>query len=224
MRQRLTRGALALAIVPLLARAAAGQDARLATRLDPVTRGAVTAMVDSARRAGLPAEPLVDKALEGASKRAPGTRITAAVRALANELGAARSALGAAASAAELVAGAGALHAGATPDALQRIRAVRPREPLTVPLAVVADLVARGVPADTASAAVLALARADARDDDFLALRRQVERDIGSGLPPAMAASVRSRGLPPDRPRATELTTGAADAPFVGGKGGKRRP
>ena len=65
------------------AAAAAAQDARLGAQLDEGTRVLVQAAVDSARAAGLPTEPLVDKALEGARKRADGTRITRAVTALA---------------------------------------------------------------------------------------------------------------------------------------------
>ncbi|HEU4563893.1 MAG TPA: hypothetical protein VFS05_04550 [Gemmatimonadaceae bacterium] len=202
---------LALLALLALAPALAAQDARLAARLDARTRAAVAAVVDSARAAGLPAEPLVDKALEGASKRAPGARIVAAVRALAGELATARAALGAGASDAELVAAAGALHAGTTAGALSRLRAVRPREPLTVPLGVVTDLAARGVPADSAAAVVLTVARTGGRDDDFLALRRDVEQAIGSGVPPA-AAAARARGLPFDRTRTTELRAGSGDA------------
>ena len=70
------------------------QDARLDARLDARTRDAVVAVVDSARGAGIPSEPLVQKALEGASKHADGARILTAVRMLARELGDARSALG----------------------------------------------------------------------------------------------------------------------------------
>src|SRR5256885_8470180 len=62
------------------------------------------------------------------------------------------------------------------------------REPLTVPLAVLADLVASGVPVDSAAAAVLGLA-ARARDADLVEFRRAVERDIALGAPPAAATA-----------------------------------
>src|SRR5262245_31716264 len=93
-------------------RQAQGQDPRLDARLDPATRVAVNGLLDSARLSGVPVEPLIQKALEGASKKAPGPRIAVAVRAMASELGVSRSVLGAAASADDIVAGAGALHAG----------------------------------------------------------------------------------------------------------------
>jgi len=181
--------ALAVGLVAtLLARRAAAQDPRLA-RLEPGTRALVAALVDSARAAGLPAEPLVQRALEGATKRAPGDRIVAAVRRLGADLGRAREILGSAASLPELEAGAAALRAGAAPAVLAELRRTR-RQPLTVPLAVLADLVASGVPADSAATAVLALA-ATARDADLVEFRRAVERDIALGAPPAAAASVR---------------------------------
>jgi hypothetical protein len=183
-----SRSALPLLAAMLVAGRAAGQqpDPRL-ERLDAATRPAVAALVDSARRALLPTEPLVQRALEGATKRASGDLIVAAVRRFAVELGQARDALGSTASPAELTAGAAALRAGASPTILAQLRQAR-REPLTMPLAVLADLVASGVPVDSAAAAVLALA-ARARDADLVEFRRAVERDIALGAPPAAATA-----------------------------------
>ena len=48
--------------------------------------------------------------------------------------------------------------------------------------------VARGVPKDTAGRAIAAAVRANARDEDFTALRRFVEQDIVAGASPAAAA------------------------------------
>lgn len=159
-------------------------------RLDPDTRARVVAIVDSARGLGLPSEPLIDRALEGAMKNAPGERIVGAVRRLAADLGTARTALGAKTTTAELEAGVAALRAGASPAVLTRMREVR-RPPVTMALAVLADLVASGVPADSAAAAVLVLAPT-ARDVELAEFRRAVERDIALGAPPAAATSVRS--------------------------------
>jgi hypothetical protein len=170
---------------------ARAQAQRLAGRLDERTRAEVAALVDSARAAGLPADPLVNKALEGASKGADGARIVAAVRALAGGLARARTVLGAGASEPELVAGTAALRAGAAPAFLERLRRDYPREPLVVPLAVMADLVARGVPADTAAQSVLALVRAGVREAELVAFRQSVERDIALGAPAGAAAAVR---------------------------------
>lgn len=195
-----------------VASTARAQDERLARRLDSTTQAQVAAVIDSARGAGLPLEPLVDRALEGASKGASGQRIVAAVRKLAADLAAARRALGGG-SAAELEAGASALRAGVAADALARLRESRPRQSLTVPLAVLADLVARGVTADSASVFVLAIANAS--DEQLVAFQRSVERDIALGAPPLAAAAVRvnatsrtgvssldnNPGLPPRTPR-----------------------
>jgi hypothetical protein len=173
----------------------------------------VGALVDSARLLGIPTEPVVDKALEGAAKRAPSKRIVTVVRSRFHELVSGRSALGNVASEAEIIAAADALHAGASRDVISTLRARRPSAPLTIPLAVLADLISRGVPADTAASAVLALATTPASDAQFAALRDDIEADIAKGAPPAIAASVRTRGLPPGVriPRATE----AADGPIT---------
>ena len=177
---------LVAATLVALQAAAQGPDPRL-ERLDSISRPIVTALVDSARAAALPTEPLLQRALEGTTKRATPDRIVAAVRRLALDLGHARDALGPTASPTELVAAAAALRAGAPPATLTELRRVR-RESLTVPLAVLTDLVASGVPVDSAAGAVLALA-ARARDADLVEFRRAVERDIALGAPPASATA-----------------------------------
>jgi len=70
---------------------------------------------------------------------------------------------------------------------LAKLRRAR-SQTITVPLAVLADLVASGVPVDSAAAAVLALA-STTRDADLVEFRRAVERDIALGAPPGMAVS-----------------------------------
>jgi hypothetical protein len=204
MTRLVIRGVVALLGGVLVVTRAAAQetDARL-ERLDETTRPAVIATVDSARAAGLPVNPLVERALEGATKGATPDVIVAAVRRLAGDLGRARDALGPGATAIELNAGAAALRAGAGPDVLARLRRARGRQSVTMALAVFTDLVARGVPVDTAATAVLALA-ATVRDADLVEFRRAVERDIAIGAPPAAAASLRlnaaAREARPGRP------------------------
>ena len=199
--------------VPLL-QGGTPAEARLDGRLDSATRQAVQRAIDGARRDGLPTEPLVSKALEGATKHAPGARIAAVVQALAVALRDARSALGERASENEIVAGAAALQAGMRPGSLTRLRAARPNRPLTMPLVVLADLVTRGVPVDTASAAVLTLSQHGASDTDFIVLRRDVERDIIAGAPPAAAATLRARGFP-----LSGRSPAATDAPRPSSRG-----
>lgn len=173
------------------------QDARFEGRLSPALRVEVERLADSARASGLPSEPLVTKALEGAAKGAPDERILQAVRGLATRLGDARRSLGPTSSPGELAVGAEALRSGVTGASLDQLRRARGKDELTVPLAVLTDLVARGVPADTAAAVILQLAQRKADDADFDGLRREIERDIGRGVPPGAAASFRGRGGPP---------------------------
>jgi len=164
--------------------------ARLDGRLDTRTRGSVEKVIDSALAAGIPAEPLVDKALEGASKQASGDAILRAVRSLAGDLGRARKLLGSGALASELSAGASALRAGVDDKTLAQMRADRPNQPLVVSLGVLADLIARGVPVRTATETVLALTDLGLADEQLVAFRRDVERDIGLGAPPSTAAQL----------------------------------
>jgi len=188
-------GLIVLALALVAGRVDA-QDSRL-SRLDRRVQGEVAGLADSARKMGIPSEPVVDKALEGAAKRAPNDRIINVVRSRFRELVAARGALGSGALDAEIIAAADALHAGAKAQVITDLRTRRPNAALTIPLAVLADLIARGVPADTASSAVLALATQPATDAQFAELRDDIESDIAKGAPPAIAASVRTRGVPP---------------------------
>jgi len=175
--------------------AGSAQEARLKSALDAETYAKVSKMTDSARAESLPVDPLIGVALEGAQRRAPGSRIAGAVRDYLAALRGARAALGSDAAPAEIVSGAGVLLSGVSSDALHRIRLAGTRRPLTVPLVVLADLIARGVPKDTAARAIEAAARANARDDDYSALRRYVEQDILAGASPAAAAMLRVRGI-----------------------------
>lgn len=152
----------------------AAQDPRLAARLDSVTRVQVEAVLTVAHEEGLPIEPLVQKALEGSSKRAPGPRIVAAVETMLGDLRRARRSLGEGASTDELVAGAAALRAGATPDMVGRIRRAEPEAGVAVPLAVFADLVSGGMTIDAAWQSVAKLAEQGGDDQEFLDLRERL--------------------------------------------------
>lgn len=204
---RWTRSLLALAAVAALAmpELLAAQEPRLGARLDARTLAPVEALLDSARSAGVPTEPLVQKALEGQSKGADGARIVGAVHSLFVNLRAARGVLGPAADDAELAAGAATLRAGAEPQVLAELREMRPDRSLVVPLGVMADLVARGVPLETAWRSVAQLARSGASDAQFVAMRERMERDLGSrGAAVMPPPAVQPRGMPapgtPNRP------------------------
>jgi hypothetical protein len=88
------------------------------------------------------------------------------------------------------------------------LKQLRPRQPLTVPTGVLADLVDAGVPADTGIAAVLALA-SNADDADYIAFRRNVERDIAQGASPASSIGVRLRAVGDMAATPRELTSGS---------------
>lgn len=193
------------AVAPPVARS---QEPRLVGRLPDGERRQVDSLLEAARAGGLPTEPIVDRALEGVAKGASPQLIVSAVRRLWGELRLAREAFGEAASPAEVTAGASALRAGATREDLARLRTLRPGRPLTIATAVLAELVAVGVPGDTAVAAVLALA-SDATDDDYIAFRRNVERDVALGASPAAALGVRLRA-------AAELVDGATPGTGTG--------
>jgi len=158
-----------------------GQDPRLTARLSAGTAQAVQALADSARAGGLPHEPLILKALEGVSKGADSARIVTAVRALVGRLQGAGQALGPTATEAELVAGAAALRAGAKPDRLASLKSLRPREQLTVPLSVLADLLTAGIAPERAWTSVRDMASRGAADADYLALRDRLVQPGASG-------------------------------------------
>lgn len=166
------------------------------SRLDQVTRYSVEVLLDSARQAGLPTNPLESKALEGVMKGATRRVIVLRVREVFHTLRDARSALGPSATPSELAAGAGALRVGITSAELAQLARTRHEKQLTVPLVVLSDLITRGVPRDTASVTIFQLWQKGAADDDFLGLWRGVERDIVSGTDPGVALLNRAREVP----------------------------
>jgi hypothetical protein len=174
---RMTSLLLCLTLLRLPA-AAAAQDPRLTARLDSATRVQVEAVVSSAHDQGLPTEPLVQKALEGASKGAPGPRIVTAVESTFADLRRAREALGQRAAADEIVAAAAAIRAGATPAMVAEIR--RAGHGVAVPLAVFTDLVAGGMGVDAAWRSVSELANRGGDDQAFLDLRDRLRPAVSS--------------------------------------------
>lgn len=150
---------------PLFAQS--GSAARLAGRFAPTDAVRLGSVIDSLVAEGAPAEPLLLKAVEGASKGAAADRVAMALRNLGRALVEARGALGGDASAGDVAAAAGALRAGARPATLATLRSARPSESLAVPLGTLADLLARGVPADRAEAVIMQLVQRKAPDAEF---------------------------------------------------------
>jgi hypothetical protein len=182
---------LLAAVVP-----AGAQEARLQARMDASTYSAVHAIIDSAKRAGLPTSPIEDKALEGASAGASGPLIISTVRRFTTQLGAVSKALGKRATVDELRAGVGAINAGIPARDLARIHsAADPRDrSIATALTVLGDIVAREVPVATASNLVISLLRARVKDPVLLDFDRAVRSDISHGADPSTAASARAKG------------------------------
>lgn len=183
------------ALLALTAGAACAQDGRLVRRLPQPARDSIQAIVDSARAAHLPAEVLVDRALEGAERGIPSPRIVIAVRTLAGELRTARRALGDRSDSDEVKAGAHALQAGAPATSLARLRAAGPRRRLTMAVTVLTDLVARHVPSPSATDAIVRLVKAKVSDSELRMYQRDVHSDIEHGGDPTTAAATRAHGL-----------------------------
>jgi hypothetical protein len=74
--------AIGFALAALGVSRASAQEPRLVGRLADAPRTQVDGILATARAAGLPTEPLVDRALEAATKGAPPDRLVAAVNRL----------------------------------------------------------------------------------------------------------------------------------------------
>lgn len=188
---------IALALVAVVSAAASAQqsDSALASRLDHPTYLAVMAIVDSARAARIPIKPLFDKALEGSAKGSDGPKIVVAVQQLSARMASAKRVLGTGTRGDEIKAAAGALELGVSLRDLARLRAACGKRSVTMPLAVLTDLIGREVPIPTATDVVLQLARSGVKDGDFSLYQRNVRADIDRGADPSAAATTRARGL-----------------------------
>ena len=187
------------------AAAQAAPDRTLPAQLSAPTRATLAAMIDSARVAGLPVDPLYSKVREGVFRSADEDRVIAAVQRLRHDLADARSALGDSVGAEEIAAGANALRAGIRPAELSRLSDARgrgaDRHPLTVALVVLADLATRGVPPTLAAASVNELVARNVSDGSLLSFRQNVERDMVGGRSAASALDARTRSLIEDAER-----------------------
>jgi len=197
--RRARQVALALGIAGCAAGGLPAQTAEpaLPARLGAAARAQITALMDSARAAGLPTAPLAAKAAEGVLKGADDARIVDAVRSLSGALGQARAALGPVADASLLDAGASALRAGVTPAALHSLgeagAAPAGAPALATALVTLVDFVAKGVPPALASQSIEQLLRLGAPESRFVTLRSEVEADIRDGQTPEAAVTTRVR-------------------------------
>src|SRR5207248_6940650 len=97
---------------------------------DRETATQLARILESAKRRGLPIDPIVAKARQGAMLHAAPPRIVAAAEAVSRRLDAARDALAPRPTDADIAAGQDALSiAGVTVEMLRTIRAARPNQP-----------------------------------------------------------------------------------------------
>jgi hypothetical protein len=206
----LRRALLALIATPSLLAA----QASLAGGFDPATRVAIERVVDSARAAGLPVEPLYAKAAEGKLKQATDAQILAAVRGLAGRFRSLRADLGAGLDATAMTAAATALSAGIPVAAIRDMRdaAAGSRNAaadFAGALVTATDLVAQRVSPESAIAAVQSLLTRRATPDQFARLRAGVGEVIAGGRSPDVAARSTSEAivktLPPPPPTVTTI-------------------
>ena len=199
-------------ILPAAPVSASAVEAQLAAIPDTVVRASISALIAEATRRGLPAEPLVTKAQEGVEKGAPPARIEAAVRAMTGRLITASQALAPVLTLGDLRAGADALGAGVTADVLRQVREVSANRSVAVPVGVVAQLTARGVPPVRAGAAVAVLLKRGAANAQLLDLQQKVQEDLGAGISPSTALDIRTRNLTSTLPPPSAPAASTADA------------
>ena len=204
-----------LSIVLLVtARAASGQASE---GLDSATAAAIAPIVQQARAANLPVTLLYAKAREGQVQRVPVAKIEAVVRTLADRMRTANEALKPGASEQELHAAADAIKSGVGPETLRAMREAGGDGSLAVPIGVLTQLIARGVPVERASMEVVALLKKGAVAKNFIALEESVRQDVLAGRRPDESLDLRLKGIIPNLPQSAN-----ADAAAL--TGSPRRP
>ena len=163
----------------------------------------VEARLEAALAEGLPVEPLLDKAVEGISKRVPPPAIAGAVDRLAQDLGRARSLLadGVPPAPTDVAAVADAMRRGVPDEAIQRVaQGAGPDEPLAMAVHTMGDLMDRGVPVEQAVSVLEAWRSRGARVEELRQLPAAVDRLLRQGVLPGQAAAAVAnaiRGGPP---------------------------
>lgn len=164
---------------------------------DRETKEALGKIVADASARGLPTAPIVSKVQFALMVHAPSARIVATAQAVADRLDVARAAIAADTLSADIVNGEDALSFKIPKEILTRIHLAAPNRSISVPLAVLAQLVASNVPAEQASSIVVRLMRQGATSGQLLALGNNVSSDVQRGATGAESADIRLRGLTP---------------------------
>ena len=222
MKKNLLLGLLILLVAPPLAAQTGLQRAKAA--LPRETARQLEQTVVSARKRGLPTEPLVDKALEGVAKGAAPSVIMNAVRQKVDLLGRAHAALRpfGPPTAADVTATADVLQRGVSPEIIKQVRAGKKRsEPVGLSLHTVADLLDRRVPAKVAVDVISSWRERGGRNEELRDIPMEVDKLIRMGATPSsagrsIATSVR-QGRPPSPP-------GAKPTSSRGGNSGPGKP
>lgn len=153
---------------------------------DAVTQ--IESILAQAESEGIPTDPLIAKALEGAAKRVPTERVVAALSIYAERLQQATSLVGPQRGVGAVVAAADAMRRGVPSTAIGALASEHPGD-LAVPLVVFADLVEAGVPVPGAyNVLEHALSREHA-PEEMLAIPGAVRRLVREGQLPAEAAA-----------------------------------
>ncbi|HYK83027.1 MAG TPA: hypothetical protein VEU55_07760 [Gemmatimonadales bacterium] len=192
-------GSVAAAALPVALAAQGTVVGRLDGRVAPDVVRAVQEIAGGVAARGLPVEPLVDKAIEGAAKHVPTDRVIAAVRALAGRLDEAATALragGVTSPGADAIeGGADALNAGLSAAQVRDLVALSSGhlDP-ALTLRVAATLAALGVPPSQALDLVHNVIQGGGGARDLLDLPSQVETGVARGATPAQAAGALGHG------------------------------
>lgn len=159
---------------------------RLEGRVPAAAIPAIDSMVQAAVVESLPAELLVQKAIEGGAKKVSAKYIVGAVRVNLDQLRRARNTLLEAGdepptTPEEVAALNAALKRGLTPPIVTRIVAALPAEPRGPAFHAVADMVARGFDQDSAVNLILAAAHLGLHDERLLDVSSRAVLELQSG-------------------------------------------
>jgi hypothetical protein len=178
MMRRILFGVIVTFACPAIAGA---QDSLSLSAIDPAAAERLRAIIETTRAKDLPVDPIVGKVRFALTLHAPSAKIVAAAGAVARRLEVARDALAPRPAPNEIVAGENALSEGIGSGVLRKVREASRDRSVEVPLGVLAQLVATGVPVDQATETVTNLIRRGANNRQLVALGDGVERDMSSG-------------------------------------------
>ena len=191
---------------------------------DPEASAQLAKIVSVTKQKGLPTDPILTRVSYGVMRHAEPQRIVAAARAVASRLEVARDALAPRPTDLDIAAGEGALGSGvisdehpsvqSVVDALRAVRAASPNQPVAVPLGVLSQLLAGGVPVKRAATIVTDLIKRGATTEQLATLGNDINSDVLRGMQTTYALDLRTRGLNAVLAPPTASAT-AADFPFA---------